>query len=313
MWKPSPSTSPSRTTTAPTSGFGLTRPRPPSRELDRPGEVQLVGLQERGQGVKEDIALQPLSSAPRQPVDDDLGAGARVGERVEVERDVEGERHRPGASLVRARAVDDLAAPAQHVVVAQRVRDLLGLGVGAAGLRRAGHDPAVAAALVGPDQLRAGGALVVLELDGPPGALAERAVVVDLRARGRPLAPARRRCRSPPTGRRGRWPTGRGRPARRPPCCPRGCWRPSSRARRCACPRARARRRCARRPRGPARRARPRRARPRAPRPGAGATAARASRPASARSPAPPPRRPAGTAAGRPAAASGRRSAPGSP
>ena len=29
-WKPSPSTSPSRTTTAPTSGFGLVRPRPPS-------------------------------------------------------------------------------------------------------------------------------------------------------------------------------------------------------------------------------------------------------------------------------------------
>ena len=29
-WKPSPITSPSRTTTAPTSGFGLTRPRPPS-------------------------------------------------------------------------------------------------------------------------------------------------------------------------------------------------------------------------------------------------------------------------------------------
>ena len=29
-WKPSPRTSPSRTTTAPTSGFGLTRPRPPS-------------------------------------------------------------------------------------------------------------------------------------------------------------------------------------------------------------------------------------------------------------------------------------------
>ena len=45
-WKPSPIISPSRTTTAPTSGFGLTRPRPPSASASALAEQldQLSGL-----------------------------------------------------------------------------------------------------------------------------------------------------------------------------------------------------------------------------------------------------------------------------
>ena len=43
-WKPSPIDRPSLTTTAPTSGFGLVRPRGPRGELDRPPAGALVAL-----------------------------------------------------------------------------------------------------------------------------------------------------------------------------------------------------------------------------------------------------------------------------
>ena len=54
-WKPSPSTSPSRTTTAPTIGFGDVRPRPPSASSIGAREVDVVGLQELGHGADRRI------------------------------------------------------------------------------------------------------------------------------------------------------------------------------------------------------------------------------------------------------------------
>ena len=47
-WNPSPITSPSRTTTAPTSGFGLTRPRPPSASSQRSPQMRPIRACELG-------------------------------------------------------------------------------------------------------------------------------------------------------------------------------------------------------------------------------------------------------------------------
>ena len=79
---PPPAPAPSLTMTAPTSGFGLVRPRPPLGELDRAGEMLLVGLQQRGHGSPKRIlthesTLRSVASSG----DHDLRAGALVLER----------------------------------------------------------------------------------------------------------------------------------------------------------------------------------------------------------------------------------------
>src|SRR3954447_1320982 len=115
-----------------------------------------------------------LADLPVELVDGHRRPRALVVERVVVERPVEVEGDRPLALLVGRRAEGDRAAGAQPAVVGDRARHLVRLGEGAAGLRRAADDPAVAAALELVDEVRPQRALVVLDVDHAVGAAARR-------------------------------------------------------------------------------------------------------------------------------------------
>src|SRR4051812_27407126 len=161
--QPSPSVSPSRQTTAPTSGLGLVRPRPCSASsMARASGAWSVC----SSVVTWDAGYSPAATcSAAEPVDHDLGARALERERVGIERKVEGE-----AAHGLARGVDDASAAAQGGVVAQRLRDRPGLGERAPELRRARQHPAVALVGVLAHELGEQGPLVVLELDDRPAA-----------------------------------------------------------------------------------------------------------------------------------------------
>src|SRR4051794_36524871 len=177
--QPSPSTSPSRAITAPTTGFGLTRPTPRSASsIARARCWWSVSVR----CTQESLGAGTIAAASSafQAVDAHVRSWARVGERVEVERPVEVERHRPRAAAVRRGVEDEVGAALELAVVRDRAGDLGGRRLGAAALGRAAHHVAVALALVAVDQPREQRALVVLDVDDPPLARQQRAVVGDV-------------------------------------------------------------------------------------------------------------------------------------
>src|SRR4051794_38871248 len=140
--QPSPSTDPSRTRTAPTRGFGCTRPRPlPASSTARCRYCASMSV-----STGTSFSLRRACTVP-EPVHGHVRAGPRVGQRVEVERPVEVEGHRPAPLRVRRRVKDDVRASLQLPVVRDGSRNLLGLGLRTAALGRADDDPAVPLAL----------------------------------------------------------------------------------------------------------------------------------------------------------------------
>src|SRR4051794_39853381 len=187
--QPSPSTSPSRATTAPTTGLGLTRPAPRSASsIARARWTWSLSVRctEKSLGPTTRRA-----ATVSQPVDGHLRAGPRVGQRVEVERPVEVELHRRRAAPVRARVEDDVGAALERLVVRDRLRHLLRRDVRAPALRRAADDVAPAFLLVAVDEAGKERALEVLDVHDPPVARHDRPVVGDVRAARRELDPAR--------------------------------------------------------------------------------------------------------------------------
>src|SRR3954451_21077013 len=161
-------TAPSLTTTAPTSGFGVVRPRPPSASsIARARWMWSVC----SSVVKALRRILTGESTPAQSADGDLGTQAIVREGIRVVREIERElADRPGT---RADAVQDVAAALQGAVVGDRSRHGVRLAQRPSHLRRAGEHVAVAAARVAVEHAGTERALVVLELD-PPAAVVRR-------------------------------------------------------------------------------------------------------------------------------------------
>src|SRR4051812_4041876 len=127
-------TSPSFTTSAPTIGFGDTRPRPPSASSIARARCVWSVWSCGVTWTKEDIPDLALTS--RKLVDLHFRAHAVDAERIGVEGEVVGELLAAPRGSAR---VHELRVAAQRPVVADGVGDRLGLGERAAVLGRAGH------------------------------------------------------------------------------------------------------------------------------------------------------------------------------
>src|SRR3954471_2437929 len=168
-------TAPSLTTTAPTSGFGVVRPRPPSASSIARARCTWSVCSSVVTTASPRILTRESTSAATEPADRDLRPQAIVCERGGVVGEIEGE----GAGRAGTHAVQDRAAALERAVVGDGIRHGVRLAQRAAHLRRAGEHVAVAAARIAVEHGWAERALVVLELDPLP------AVV-----RGAPLVPA---------------------------------------------------------------------------------------------------------------------------
>ena len=221
----------------------VTQLRPPSHTS---GTGTRRTTSEPGRG-RERTAFHGAQS-PRQMVDVDLRPGPVELQRVVVERVVERERDAP--RRVGPDAVDEIGPALELGVVADRLRDRSGprtpVRIGWSRSRPSRSRPAGS----GPPA-RAGGPLVVLELDQRARAAHRRAVPAARREVGHlfqrlpvPVRPGSRGGRRPPPTGPGAWldhDLGPGRDVA-----------PSSRGRSCGCRRGPARGRCGRRRRAPA-------------------------------------------------------------
>src|SRR5258707_2850026 len=152
--------------TAPTRGFGLTRPRPFSASsiarARRRWSVSVFNVILTPEDTqREGDACEPWLAQALLAVEL-VHAHFRTREpvlaRVVVDRPVEAEADRPRSGAVRAEVEHERAVLVERGVVRDGHR-LLGLDVGPAGLERADHDPAVAVGDVLVQEVRAQRAL----------------------------------------------------------------------------------------------------------------------------------------------------------